>query len=178
VSNIEKEALAGLKEAESELELDATHFWTFLIGESEFQFAVLGTQRITYASLFFAYEDFLATTIRSREPAYSSKRPNPSLKDAFSEHFGGPLTDFCWNHDEVDLARLVRHAIDHNGGRFGGDLQKHQARFVEVTPNVPPSLAGSQLIVINGKIQITPLNSRHLFSVLKDRVTKIVEQVK
>ena len=38
-------------------------------------------------------------------------------------------------------------------------------------------LQGDRFNVVNGKIQITPGNTRYLFGVLKDRVTRIVEEV-
>ena len=124
--------------------------------------------------MFFAYEDFLANAIRTRDPAYSSK--NNPIKVAFAKHFGDPLTDNCWNHDEVDLARLVRHALAHNGGRFATPLDKYKARFVDATGTPPPLLQGELFYVVDGKIQITPCNTKYLFGVLKDRVTRIVEE--
>jgi hypothetical protein len=86
------------------------------------------------------------------------------------------LRDYCWTDTEIDLARLVRHALAHNGGRFGIDLHKYKARFMDATGMTAPELRGDLFIVIDGKIQITPGNTTHLFSILKDRVTRTVEQ--
>ena len=101
-------------------------YWEFLTNTPEFSFCILDSQRINYGSLFFAYEDFLANTIRTKEPAFSSK--NNPIKDAFAKHFDAPLTDYCWNHDEVHLAKLVRHALAHNGGRFGTSTRTSTSR--------------------------------------------------
>lgn len=174
VADIEKDAHKALKIAKARVGFDVAGYWNFLIATSEFQFCILGTQRINYSSLFFAYEDFLANSIRTKEPGYSSKKP--PIKIAFANHFGDPLTKFCSDHEEVVLAKLVRHALVHNGGRFGKDLNDdYAARFVDVTGAPKAQLRGDQFNVVRGKIQITPCNTAHLFHILKDRVTKIVE---
>jgi hypothetical protein len=175
VAKIEEEAHQALKTAQAEIQFDVAGYWKFLIHTSEFPFCILGTQRINYGSLFFAYEDFLANVIRTKEPTYSSKKEWISV--AFARHFGVSLTDYCWNHDEVDLARLVRNALAHNGGRFGSDLEDYRPRFVDATGTTVPLLQGDQFNLVDGKIQITPCNTSHLFGVLKGRVTRIVEEL-
>jgi hypothetical protein len=175
VTKIEKEAHDDLKAAQSKAEFPLARYWEFLTHASEFQFSILGTQRINYGSLFFAYEDFLANVIRTKEPTYSSKKEN--IKFAIARRFGDPLADFCWNRDEVTLARLVRNALAHNGGRFGADLEKYKTRFVDATGTTTPKFQGDLFVLLDGKIQITPLNTTYLFGVLKDRVTKVVEEL-
>ncbi len=175
VTKIEKEAYDAFEIAQSKMELPLDGYWRSLTDSPEFQFAILGTQRTNYGSLFFAYEDFLASVIRTREPTYSSKKEYINV--GLSRHFGDPVADFCWNHDEVTVARLVRNALAHNGGRFGTDLEKYKARFVDATGTTDPKLQDNLFILVDGKIQITPGNTRYLFGVLKERVTKIVEQI-
>lgn len=175
VAKIEKEAFQALKAGEAQVDHDVKKFWTYLAHNSEFQFCILGTQRINYSSLFFAYEDFLANVIRTKEPTYSSKREQ--IKVALTSHFGDVLADYCWNHDEVTLARLVRNALAHNGGRFGTALEPHRARFVDATGTPEPVLQGDLFILVDEKIQITPDNTKHLFGVLKERVSKVVEEL-
>lgn len=175
VSKIEQEAHDALKFAQSNLDFPLAGYWDFLTHASEFQFSILGTQRTNYGALFFAYEDFLANVIRTKEPSYSSKKE--PIKEAFARHFGTSLRDYCWTDAEVDLAKLARHALAHNGGRVGPDLEKYKTRFVDVTGTKTPLLQNDKFNVVDGKIQITPGNTRYLFGVLKDRVTKIVEAV-
>jgi hypothetical protein len=175
VTKIEEEAHDAFEAAQSKVEFPLAGYWDFLTHASEFQFSILGTQRINYGSLFFAYEDFLANVIRTKEPNYSSKKP--PIKDAFADHFGEPLRDYCWGDPEVELAKLVRHALAHNGGRYGPDLDKYKARFVDESGATAPVLRGDHFVIVDGKIQITPRNTTYLFGVLKDRVTKIVEQL-
>jgi hypothetical protein len=175
VTQIEREAFEAMKAAQAQCPFDVPGYWRFLAHNTEFSFCILGTQRVNYGSLFFAYEDFLANTIRTREPTYTSKKE--PIKDAFPRYFGNSLADFCWNHDEVDLARLVRHTLVHNGGRFGADLQKYEARFLDVTGTSAPLLRGEMFLIVDGKIQIMPCNTRHLFGILKERLTKVVEEL-
>jgi hypothetical protein len=175
VAQIEEKAHAAIKTAREQVQLDVTGYWNFLVNASEFQFSILGTQRINYGSLFFAYEDFLANVIRTKEPTYSSKKE--PIKAAFARNFGDPLADFCWNHDEVDLARLVRNALAHNGGRFGKDLEKYTSRFTDATETEKVLLRGDSFNLVDGKIQITPDNTTYLFGVLKQRVTRIIEEL-
>jgi hypothetical protein len=174
-SKIEQDAHQAVKTAQAEVEFDVADYWDYLVHTTEFPFCILGTQRINYGSLFFAYEDFLANVIRTKEPTYSSKKEYINV--ALARHFGDPLADFCWNHDEVTLARLVRNTLAHNGGRFGKDLEKYKACFADATGMTNPKLQDDQFILVDGKIQITPRNTRYLFGVLKERVTKIVEEL-
>ncbi len=175
IGRLKKETLQARKAADSQITIDVEGYWNSLIEKSEFDFCILGVQRINYGSLFFAYEDFLANTIRTKDPDYRSK--NNPIKGAFARHFGVSLTDYCWNDAEVDLAKLVRHALAHNGGSLGTDLDRYKTRFVDATGMTSVLLQGDRFNVVNGKIQITPCNTKYLFGVLKDRVSRIVEEV-
>ncbi len=179
VTGIEEDAFVAFRAAEPQAKLDVERYieqyWESITNNSEFMFSILGSQRINYGSLFFAYEDFLANTIRTKDPSYSS-RNNP-IKDAFAAYFGAPLNEYCWNHDEVNVARLVRNALAHNGGRFASPLNKYKARFVNATGTLPPLLLGDVFYIVDDKIQITPCNTKYLFGLLKDRVTRIVDEL-
>jgi hypothetical protein len=177
VAKIEQEAHEAFRTAQAKAGFPLQGYWTFLTHTAEFQFSILGTQRINYGSLFFAYEDFLANVIRTKEPTYSSKDKKNAIHVAFPLHFGDSLANFCWKHDEVTLARLVRNALAHNGWRFGADLDNYKARFVDATGVTNPKLQDDLFILVDGKIQITPGNTKYLFGVLKERVTRIVEEI-
>jgi len=102
-------------------------------------------------------------------PDFNSK--NTPIKAALPP----ALRDYCWIDSEVDLAKLVRNALAHNGGRFGVDLEKYKDRFLDATEATDVALHDDRFLLVAGKIQITPGNTRHLFDVLKDRVTRIIE---
>ena len=105
LTKLENEAFEVFKTVQSQVKFDVAEYWDFITHTPEFRFCILGTQRIDYGSLFFAYEDFLANTIRTKERDYSS-RGDP-IKDAFATHFGKSLCESCWTHDEVDLASAL-----------------------------------------------------------------------
>jgi len=174
VKQIEEEAFDAFKTAQSAVKFDVTEYWKFLTHTSEFNFCIIGTQRITFASLFFAYEDFIANVIRTKDANYTSKSKKNPINTAFACHFGDPLANLCWNHDEIELAKLIRNALVHNNGRKGTELDKHNLRFVDVTGVASPALHDNVFNVVNGTIQITPGNTTYLFGVLKERVTEIV----
>ena len=115
--------------------------------------------------------------IRSGPKTQITGQKTTRSKARFARHFGVSLTDYCWNDAEVDLAKLVRHALAHNGGSLGTDLDRYKTRFVDATGMTSVLLQGDRFNVVNGKIQITPCNTKYLFGVLKDRVSRIVEEV-
>ena len=90
ISRLKEETSQTLKTVQSQVAIDVEGYWQSLIEKSEFDFCILGVQRINYGSLFFAYGDFSASTIRTKDPAYRSK--NNPIKGAFATHFGVPLS--------------------------------------------------------------------------------------
>ncbi|VTR97732.1 hypothetical protein [Tuwongella immobilis] len=178
VAEIEGEVRKSMKSNQQRGQFDVAQYWESLVNHSEFRFSILGTQRINYGALFFAYEDFIANVIRTKDFAYTSKGANNQIDKVFPKHFGTSLGNLCWNDDEVQLAKLVRNALVHNGGRFGEDLEKFRSRFVTVTQLDNALLCGEKFNLVNNKIQIMPDNTRYLFCVLKERVTRIVDEVK
>jgi len=56
---------------------------------------------------------------------------NDALRTALSQDITGP----CWSHHEINIPRLVRHALSHNGGRVTEDLRK-QKHGVELVGDV------------------------------------------
>ena len=75
VAKIEQEAYDAMKVSQEKSRFDIDGYWHSLIEMEEFHFCILGTQRINYASLFFAYEDFLAGAGRNRQILSSLAAP-------------------------------------------------------------------------------------------------------
>jgi len=131
--------------------------WRTMLKESEFRLSIWGSQRLCYGAVYYAYEDFLARCYR-----LSTAEPDYRMGQKFSQHFrdqyGAGLRDYCWSDPNVNIARLTRHALVHNGGRLTSDLKKlnHGLR-----------LCGED-------IQIFPAFTKALYHLLKDRVTKFL----
>ena len=177
VVQIEKEAYVAMRTAQDQVGLDVAEYWKFLTESREFPFCILGTQIVNYCSLFFAYEDFIANFLRIKNPEYSSLK-NKNTAQELTIGYGSDLGDYCWTHPEIELARLVRNELAHNGGRRGEKLNKYAARFVDSTEVTNPELHADKFNLVNSKIQIAPDNTRYLFNILKDRVARIVNAIK
>jgi len=181
ITRLEGEAFERIKAAKSQVVFDVRRYWDLLVQASEFRFSILGTQSLNYGALFFAYEDFLANAIRTKDADYTSKETR--IQVAFAQHFGESLRDYCWPNDnavdEIDLSRRIRHTFAHNGGRYRANLDKYKSRFDHATGTNGIKLQGERFVVSKkgSKIQIMPRNTAYLFGVLKDRISKIVEEL-
>lgn len=175
VEQIEREAADALKVAKKQVDRDmgAETSWAMITQEAEFAFCLIGLQRSNYNSLFFAYEEFLQNLVQLREPEYTSKKP---IDKALNKHFGESLGSFCWD-ESVILAKLIRNALAHNGGRVGADLNDFKTRFYPVDGDPRPQLQDDRFAVSKGVIQIVPGNVRFLFALLRERVTRIANEL-
>lgn len=138
-------------------------YWKFLIQDSEFQIAIIGTQRMCYSDIFFAYENFSLqiamkihkdSTIRTtdRKPNFASK-----LDSALCPESG----DTLWTCEDVQRIRRIRNCLVHQGGK------------------ADPSLTSDPKVDLeNGYVQITVSNNRELMDFLKIKVSKIINFLK
>jgi len=131
--------------------------WQTMLKQSEFRLSIWGSQRLSYAAVYYAYEDFLARCYRlsTAQPGY---RMGQGFSQDFRKRYGAGLRDYCWSDFNVNIARLTRHALVHNGGRLTSDLKKlsHGLR-----------LCGED-------IQVFPAFTKCLYELLKDRVSKFL----
>jgi hypothetical protein len=77
----------------------------------------------------------------------------------FGKIFTSELRDYCFD-GEINVARLVRNALAHNGGRETEELRKEKHQYH----------------IEGGEIQIIPSNTTALFNLLKERATKVVTE--
>jgi hypothetical protein len=192
VRKIEKETFGEAKQ-KFKLHLDAKRFWDYLIDPTRLidgpepsaiiPMSIFGIQRNIFLGLFFAYEDLSLHVIKSKDPTFKVE-PKKGTKDAITiesglnDNFGGTLGSECWD-EEVDLTRLVRNQLVHNGGRYHSKLDKYKAKgrfFTEPDTKAHPVLKNDMFLVVTDKIQILPGNTRHLFNVLKVRALKMIDK--
>lgn len=64
----------------------------------------------------------------------------------------------CWAHHEINIARLVRHALSHNGGRETLDLKKQNHRIE----------------LIGNELQIVPRDNLRMLEYLQKAVDELV----
>ena len=142
--------------AVSEHVLDA--FWKRVLGDFEFNGSIWASQRLCFCALYYAYEDFLVRVYQlvSGNPKYRLRTAD-MFGDDFEKAFSKSLRDLCFSGD-VNIARLVRNAFAHNGGRETDPLRAEKHSY---------HIAG-------GEIQIVPAQTKALFDLLKDRATRVV----
>lgn len=144
-----------------ELEKDILRMWDQHLENFEMQIILWGSQRLCYAAVYYAYEDFLtqAVALQKGDPQYRMPRRTEFGKDLANE-FGRDVRDRCWSELPVQVARVTRHALVHNGGRVTEELDK----------------LSHGLTILDGEIQIMATDTSGLYSQLKGRATFLVER--
>jgi len=132
---------------------NADMHWNELLPDQEFAISIWGSQRICYAALYHTFEDFARQCIALAEGHADDWRPGGEVVEAANRAFGKTFVQACLCDREVTVARLVRNALDHHGGRVTRKLRD----------------IDHGLQVENGIIQILPDDTLKLFHVLKGR---------
>jgi hypothetical protein len=101
--------------------------WNHFMGDVAFRISLWASQRVAFVAFYNAYEGFLLDTLKvgTGLPSLRStdkKVFNEALRTALGKDVSGP----CWSHHEINIARLVRHALSHNGGRETVELRSHK----------------------------------------------------
>lgn len=107
--------------------------WADFMNEVGFRLSLWASQRITYVAFYNAYEAFIVDCLKVGSGATSlrstmKKEFNEALRTALGVDISGP----CWSHQEINIPRVVRHALSHNGGRLTEDLKKlpHRIKLI------------------------------------------------
>ncbi len=142
------------------LGIDFDGYWRDITQFTEFQLSLWGSQRIIYGAVYYAYEDFLLRAFK-KVTGQTSYRIQDKFSKDFADSFGVSTRDFCWSDPKVIVARLVRHALVHNGGRVTIDLSAH---------NLP-------IEVEDGELQIMAPDTKAVYDLLKVRALRLAEEV-
>ena len=137
--------------------------WQSFLGNSEFRFALVGSQRLCYGAVYYAYEDFVTRCIglAKGKTDYRLFRQRDIQKEIIAE-FGSTVCDQCWDHPVVNLARVTRHALVHNGCRVTDEFKE------------AVKAAKYPFVVEDDEIQIMAPDTTTLFRLLKDRATLVI----
>ena len=143
--------------------LDAEKLWEDFTKELEIRLSLWKSEEAAYVMMFFAYESFLShcVGIFKDNPAYRARRAEELGNDLETE-FGKPVSDNCWRAEPVTIARLVRNALLHNGGRLTRELEQYRKRII---------------VVERDEIGISAVVTNELAACLKNCVTDFVTQV-
>ena len=92
------------------------NIWEEYLDEKGFRISLWESQRAGLVAVYNYYESFLtrcmAIAVRQRRYALRKK-----FRDDFAREFGQAIANECWNDPDVQVLRLTRNAIVHEGGR-------------------------------------------------------------
>jgi hypothetical protein len=133
--------------------------WADFMQDTFFRLSLWGSQRVAYVAFYNAYEAFLVECLKvgkgvSRLRSTDKAAFNDALRTALSRDMTSP----CWSHHEINIARLVRHALSHNGGRVTEHLKK-QKHGVEL---------------VGDMLQIMPPHIHRMLRQLRNAVEKVI----
>ena len=144
-------------------------------GGSELQLGVIGLCQICYGATFHAYEHFMTECIRWAKGDKTFKAYNfAMIVKAAKTAFGDDVADFCLTHERVQLARAVRNALAHDGGRVAPDMFGKVP--LDVTAKLTEKLHEEFFVEDDGVIRIIAANNLNLFEMLKLRVSRLVDK--
>lgn len=140
--------------------IDVQEVWDQYFTEDEFRMSLWGSQRLAYGGVYYAYEDAVIRCYKAVKKITDYRIRDNEFKKDFTAAYNRELLEYCWIDDKVQVARIIRHALVHNGGRVTKDLA-NRTHDIEV---------------LNGELQIMPTDTKELFDHLKHRATRLVEE--
>jgi hypothetical protein len=143
-----------------ELAIKVDEHWKGFVAIPDFALRLWKSEQNAYGAIYYAYEDFLTrcTGLARGEPEYSWLRAAEFAND-LSTCFGNQLQGTCWDDPTVNISRLVRNAIVHNGGRITKHLEK----------------LNHGLHIEGEEVTIVAPDTTSLFHSLKDRALQFTE---
>lgn len=160
VNEIDQEFTEALRQLKNDTHESRENHWDVLLGEESFHSSVWGSERTCYGSIYYGYEWFLKECVRLKR-GEAEYRVGREFKGDFKDAFGETLAALCWTDQQVNIARLARSVLVHNGGRITEKLsrQPHPFRIEE------------------GELQISATVTTELFHLLKDKVLELTRAV-
>jgi hypothetical protein len=109
---------AATRQALATVSTDA--IWASYLAESAFQFRVWSTMQVCAVAVYNAYDGFLARCTVGEKGR---------IGDRLENRFGSTLYQDLFQQRDIQIARVLRHAISHNRGRMTKDLEKLKPRL-------------------------------------------------
>lgn len=134
--------------------------WKKLVKESEYHWVLLGSQSLAYTAFYFAYECFLTECCAIK----LIKKPSDfigygKISKAIEQSFSKKIEQEVWSHPDIEIARLARNALVHEGGVPGERLESLKTD-----------------LIFEGSVSIHPSDNAQLFQLLKRKVDKILNE--
>jgi hypothetical protein len=141
--------------------LDPKKVWGNYLSIEEFGLSLWSSQRLCYAAVYYGYEDFLRRIVSEFGFAKKTHMSTKDVAKGFEKIVGPAIAFACIFGPEITLARNVRNAIVHNGGRVTDEIMKSPVSFR----------------TDGGRVQIMPEDTNALFHLLKERITVIADKI-
>lgn len=151
VREIETDLTESLKN--KPFKIDITKAWSEYIDSEEFSLSLWMSEVQAYAGVYFAYENFLIQCLKVAANLQTLRTRD--LPEIMSKLLGDELLKRCWEDEPIELARLIRHAIVHNGRKITKPLEKFREK----------------LLLEEDEIVIMAYQTTELYQFLKNRLT-------
>lgn len=154
VRKLSDNAIQARTQAHREMsaQMSAEAHWSALMGETEFGLSIWGAQRLCYGAVYHAYENFVRQCVAIIVGKSPDWRPGAELVQLAQQALGSTVVSQCFSSIEITVARHVRNALAHHGGRITKELEG-------IRHNIQ---------VIDGTLQISAPDTRNLFDQLKE----------
>ena len=131
--------------------LDPRELWTHFLQSQGISLSLLMSEVNAYAAVYFAYENYLIRSVKVCTAVKSIW--TRGLPKRLNELLGEKVAETCWSAKKIDLARLIRHSIVHNGRKLTDDLEKYRR----------------ELTLEDDEIVIMAHHTTELYTLLKER---------
>ena len=140
---------------------DRDEIWKQMAMATEFALGVAGIRVSAYVAVFFGFEYFMGRCVAlvKGDTEYRVPRNDQFIVDVQS-CFGDEICIATIKDRRVDLARLIRNALAHNGRKIPDALRSRVKEFC--------------IDVDADQIVITPDCVRNLYTLLQDRVDRVI----
>ena len=135
-----------------ETEVPIDPLWKGFLDAPAFKMSLWSSQRVAFVAFYNAYESFLIRCLKHALAVDRLRTSDKEFKAALKSAVGADLTDVCWAGADLNLARTVRHALSHNGGRETEDLKR---------------LGRHGFVILGGVLQIVPEDNHKLVGRLR-----------
>ncbi|MBA4311254.1 MAG: hypothetical protein C0417_01350 [Chlorobiaceae bacterium] len=155
-----KDSIEGALNAQPlpKVHMNLQDIWSQYQQEHEFNMALWMSEISAYCAVYFAYEVFLINSVKAATGLKSLR--TQQLPDEIKKLLGSSICTQCWKDEPIELARLIRHAVAHNGRKLTQDLTKYKHKLV---------LEGNEIVIM-------ARDTTDLYNLLKQRVLSFANE--
>lgn len=133
--------------------------WQEYLQRPEFRAALWKTAENSFVSIYYAYEDYFVRVLKILGKWDSLRITDRDFKARAKTIIEEQTFNRCWGDNRIEVAREIRHAITHNGGRPTSNLLRKSP-----LPRIE-----------NDDILISATDVRQLYELLKERVIEFTQ---